>query len=96
MVASPKGLGPKKHCAGETSSNFKRETRPLVRESSALSNGHKRVDASPFHLRTETDQVSEMMFSLVFLEYRTMDKSKNPVILIVMLRWVNPLQSTHS
>jgi hypothetical protein len=32
MVASPKGLGPEKHCAGKASSIYKRQTRPLVLE----------------------------------------------------------------
>jgi hypothetical protein len=32
MATGPTGLGPKNDCAGETSSNCKRQTRPLVRE----------------------------------------------------------------
>jgi hypothetical protein len=34
MVTSPKGLGPKKDCAGVASSIHKRQTRPLAREGS--------------------------------------------------------------
>lgn len=34
----------------------------------------------PLHLRKEKDRVSETLFFLVFLEYRTKDKAQNPVI----------------
>jgi hypothetical protein len=32
MVASPKGLGPEKDCAGKAQQHIQRQTRPLVRE----------------------------------------------------------------
>jgi hypothetical protein len=32
MVASPKGLGPEKDCAGKGQRTYKRQTRPFVRE----------------------------------------------------------------
>jgi hypothetical protein len=32
MVASPKGLGPEKDCAGNCQQRVQRQTRPLVRE----------------------------------------------------------------
>jgi hypothetical protein len=48
-----------------------------------LSKGPNRVGVSILHLRKETDPVSETLSSLVFLEFRTMDK--NPVIVSVIL-----------
>jgi hypothetical protein len=41
------------------------------------------------YLRKETNPVSETLCSLVFLEYRTMDKSKNPVILSTSIQSEN-------
>jgi hypothetical protein len=32
MVASPKGLGPEKDCAGEDQKHIQKQTRPFVRE----------------------------------------------------------------
>jgi hypothetical protein len=37
-----------------------------------------RIVYCPFHLKTETDPVSETLCSSMFLEYRTMDKVQNP------------------
>jgi hypothetical protein len=48
------------------------------------------VSSTP-HLRKEIEAVTETLCSL---EYRTMDKSKNPVIPRVIHRLQNPLEST--
>jgi hypothetical protein len=57
------------------SKNTKEQNVSVQRLKFALSNGPNRVGVSPSHLRTETVPVSET-FSLLFLEYWTMDKVK--------------------
>jgi hypothetical protein len=59
----------------------------------APSNGIHRVGAPLFHLRTETDPVSDI---LCLLEYRTLGKVQLSVITNVTHHRQNPLQSTNS
>jgi hypothetical protein len=40
MIANSNGLGPEKDCAGNASSIYKRQTRPLVREGASLTVSH--------------------------------------------------------
>jgi hypothetical protein len=44
----------------------------------------------------ETGSVSETLYSLLFLEYRAMDKVQNPVIMTAMHHRQNPLESTRA
>jgi hypothetical protein len=59
----------------------------------ALYKGPKWVGVFSPHVSTETDPVSETSYVLS-LEYRTMEKSKNPVILCAIQDCQNPLEST--
>jgi hypothetical protein len=60
-------------------------SREPVIEVSSLSGTQLTRGSFPPDVRTETDPVSETLFSLIFLEYWMMDKSKNLVILIYLV-----------
>jgi hypothetical protein len=60
----------------------------------ALSEEPYILGVSSSHPRTEADQVSEKLCSLVFYNTGRWTKSKNPVILSVMHHRQNPLEST--